>query len=129
MIQENIYHATKEDFDDVRISSKLSLLVHNKYTEFKLIKESYDDELSDVLILSRPRSLKLFFRSINDRTKFLFSEIKKMSKSEISFDVKHHILTEIDLFIKRNVVLARKFMKQEKVYSFESEGVLNDNDL
>lgn len=129
MIQENIYHVTKEDFDDVRVSTKLSLLLHNKYTEFKMIKDFYDDELSDVLILSRPRSLKLFFRNINNRLKFIFDEIKKMPKSEVSYKVKLRILIEIDTFIKRNIVLARQFMKQEKVYSFESEGFLHNDDI
>lgn len=129
MIQENIYHVTKEDFDDVRVSTKLSLLLHNKYTEFKMIKDFYDDDLSDVLILSRPRSLKLFFRNINNRLKFIFDEIKKMPKSEVSYKVKLRILIEIDTFIKRNIVLARQFMKQEKVYSFESEGILHNDDI
>lgn len=118
---------TCEDLDDIRINEKMPLKYYNMYSSFKIEKESYVEELTNILILSKPRELKLFFRNVNDRVKFLLSEF--VQSTDLINDVKIQIVNELRKFIKFNLTLAKKYMKVEKEYTFKSDGPLLQDDL
>lgn len=129
-MQENthdIYNISKEDFDDIRINIKMPLKYYNMYSSFMQEKDTYSEELSNVLILSKPRELKLFFRNVNERLKYLLTEFKLCK--EMPYNIVTKIVLEIDEFIKVNLTNARRYMKVETKYSFKDAGPLTENDL
>ena len=121
---ENIYSINKCDFADPRLQCNMPHELSSLYDSYQRIKCEYNNELNDVLILSRPRNLKLFFRGINDRLKFIKSEIQTFDRNDIT----DYILSDINQFIAYNLNIAMKNMKVEKPYSFSSNGILDHRD-
>lgn len=124
-IVNNIYAINNTDFTDIRLKFNIPSNYSSLYDTFRAIISSYNDELNDVLILSKPRNLKLFFRNINTRLKFIRNEMTQMK----SGDAKDYIINEITLFIKYNLKIAKSCYKEEKVYEFESGGCLDHNNI
>jgi hypothetical protein len=124
MLMENIYHIDANDFNDVRLICNLPTTYLCLYDTFKNMECEYELELQDLLILSKSRALKLFFRSINDRLRFLLKEFDPMPDSKI----KNMIIEDLLNFIKLNLVTARRKMTKEKSYTFVSEGCLDYRD-
>jgi len=120
----NIYQIIAEDFNDVRLKCNLNTRYLCLYDTLKNIEYAYNEDLQDLFILSKPRSLKLFFRSINERLKYLHSEFSTMDDGNI----KNEIINEILVFIRRNLQMAKNNMTKEKNYTFKSEGCLDHND-
>lgn len=121
---DNIYRIEQDDFNDIRLTCNLPTTYLALYDTFKNMECEYDSELQDLCILSKPRSLKLFFRSINERIKFLIKEFDAMKEGKI----KDMILDDLNNFFKYNLSIARQHMAKEKMYKFESEGCLDHRD-
>jgi hypothetical protein len=124
MLMDNIYQIDANDFNDVRLICDLPTPYLCLYDTFKNMECEYESELQDLLILSKSRSLKLFFRSVNERLKFLIKEFESMPNSQI----KTMIMDDLICFIKRNLSVARQNMTKEKAYTFKSEGCLDHRD-